>query len=212
MRCLKNYLKISHNITKHQNYCGEIYLSTEEYKNAIDIYTNAVKYYSDKFEIYYNLGISYAFINDFDVARKCFEETIKLNSNMYLAYFHLGQIALLYRDFEIAEYYFSKSLCDEKEAKSYLELAKIHIIKNQKEKAITDIDKALKADSSIYEEIQKEPVLIPIRKTITKPNESTKNKYEETELEKNVEQYLDNTYNLTKKLDDNEKANVIFNN
>ncbi len=36
-----------------------------------------------------------------------------------------------------------------KEAKAYFELAKIHIIKNQKEKAILDINNAIRKNSKI---------------------------------------------------------------
>ena len=94
---------------KQQRCCGEIYLEQKELKKAIEVYTNALKYYSDKYEIYYNLGICYSRINDFDIARKCFQKTVELNDDMYLAYYRLGQIALLYRDFDSAEENFSKS-------------------------------------------------------------------------------------------------------
>ena len=95
---------------------------------AIEVYTNAVKYNANNYELYYNLGVCYSRINDFDIARKCFQKTIELDEEMYLAYYRLGQLALLYRDFDVAEESFAKSLCNEKEAKAYFELAKIHII------------------------------------------------------------------------------------
>jgi len=187
---------------KQQKCCGEIYLKQKEYKSAIEIYTNALKYYQDKYEIYYNLGICYSRINDFDIARKCFQKTVEINEDMYLANYRLGQIALLYRDFDGAEENFSKSIYNEKEAKAYLELAKIHILKNQKEKAILDINNALKVDSSYYEEIIKEPIIYPIKNLIIKPEEETKIEYTETEQEKEIEEYLNDTYNLTKILNE----------
>jgi len=183
---------------KQQKCCGEIYLNQKQYKSAIEIYTNALKYYPDKYEIYYNLGICYSRINDFDIARKCFQKTVEINEDMYLANYRLGQIALLYRDFDGAEENFSKSIYNEKEAKAYFELAKIHILKNQKEKAILDINNALKVDSSYYEEIIKEPIIYPIKNLIIKPEEETKIEYTETEQEKEIEEYLNDTYNLTK--------------
>ena len=84
------------------------------------------------------------------------EKTVELNENMYLSYYRLGQIALLYRDFDSAEENFAKSSYNEKEAKSYFELAKIHMIKNQKEKAVLDITNAMKVDSSYYQIFKKE--------------------------------------------------------
>lgn len=183
---------------KLQNYYGEIYLSQKEFKKGIEVYTNALKYYSEKCEIYYNLGICYSRINDFDIARKCFQKTVELNDDMYLAYYRLGQIALLYRDFEVAEENFAKSLYNEKESKAYFELAKIHIMKNQKEKAILDINNAMKIDSNYYEISQKEPILFPIKYAIEKPKNQVIPDYKETEQEKETEAYLNDTYNLTK--------------
>ena len=187
---------------KHQKCFGEIFLEKREYKNAIEIYTNSVKYYPENYEIYYNLGVCYSMINDFAIARKCFQKTVEINEDMYLANYRLGQIALLYRDFDGAEENFSKSIYNEKEAKAYLELAKIHILKNQKEKAILDINNALKVDSSYYEEIIKEPIIYPIKNLIIKPEEETKIEYTETEQEKEIEEYLNDTYNLTKILNE----------
>ena len=177
---------------------GEIYLKQKEFKKAIEVYTNSIKYFPEKYEIYYNLGVCYSRINVFDIAKKCFQKTVELNDDIYLAYYRLGQIALLYRDFEAAEENFAKSLYNEKEAKAYFELAKIHVMKNNKEKAVLDINNAMKIDSSYYEISQKEPVLFPIKQLITKPQNEVKPEYKETEEEKEIEAYLNDTYNLTK--------------
>ena len=183
---------------KHQKCCGEIYLKRKELKKAIEVYTNSVKYYPDKYEIYYNLGVCYTKINDFDIAKKCFQKTVELNDDIYIANYRLGQIALLYRDYDSAEENFAKSLYNEKEVKSYFELAKIHVMKNQKEKAILDVNNAIKLDSSYYEIIQNEPILFSIKQSIIKPESETKPEYEETEQELEIEAYLNDTYNLTK--------------
>lgn len=184
----------------HQRCCGEIYLKRKEFKKAIEVYTNAVKYYPDKYEIYYNLGLCYSRINDFDIARKCFQKTVELDDDIYIANYRLGQIALLYRDFDSAEENFAKSLYNEKEVKSYFELAKIHIMKNQKEKAILDLNNAVKLDSTYYEKIQNEPILFSIKQAIVKPQNEVKPEYTETEQEIEIEEYLNDTYNLTKVL------------
>lgn len=185
---------------KPQKYCGDIYLEKKEFKNAIEVFTNAVKYKPENYDLYYSLGVCYARINDFDIDRKCFQKTVEINEDMYLAYYRLGQIALLYRDFESAEENFSKSLYNEKEAKSYLELAKIHTIKNQKEKAILDVNNAIKVNSKYYEIARKEPILFPIRDFIEKPDGKTQMEFNETEQELEIEEYLNDTYNLTKAL------------
>lgn len=177
---------------------GNIYLEQKEFKKAIEVYTNALKHLPENYEIYYNLGVCYARINDFDIARKCFQKTVEINEDIYLAYYRLGQIALLYRDFEVAEENFTKSLYNEKEAKAYFELAKIHVMKNQKAKAILDIRNCLKINSAYYEKVQNEPTLFPIKQSIEKPETQNKIEYEETEKEKEIDEYLNDTYNLTK--------------
>ena len=144
-------------------------------------------------------------INDFDIARKCFQKTVEINDDIYIAYYRLGQIALLYRDFDAAEENFAKSLYNEKEAKAYYELAKIHMMKNQKEKAILDINNSIKINSEYYQIIQNEPVLFPIKQSITKPEHEIKPEYTETKQELEIEAYLNDTYNLTKILNSQEE-------
>lgn len=191
---------------KQQKCFGKIYLQNKEYKNAIEVYTNALKHYPEDEDLYYNLGICYSRINDFDIARKCFQRTVEINDDMYLSNYRLGQIALLYRDFDGAEENFSKSIYNEKEAKSYIELAKIHILKNQKEKALLDINNALQVESSYYEVIKNEPIIYPIKHLIIKPEKETTSEYTETEQEKEIEAYLNDTYNLTKILNSKKRT------
>lgn len=192
---------------KLQKCYGQIYLEQKEYKKAIEVYTNSLKYKPESYEIYYILGICYARINDFEIARKCFQKTVEINEDMYNSYYRLGQIALLYRDFDVAEKNFAKSIYNEKEAKAYFELAKINIMKNQKEKAIMNINNAIKIDSSYYDITKKEPIFFSIKQSIIKPTTETKPEYEETELEKEIEEYLNDTLNLTMVL--NSKKNNI---
>lgn len=184
---------------------GQIYIEQKDFKKAIEVYTNALKYYPENYETYYNLGVCYSMINDFDIARKCFQKTVELNDDIYIAYYRLGQIALLYRDFDAAEENFAKSLYNEKEAKAYYELAKIHMMKNQKEKAILDINNSIKINSEYYQIIQNEPVLFPIKQSITKPEHEIKPEYTETKQELEIEAYLNDTYNLTKILNSQEE-------
>lgn len=189
---------------KPQKCYGQIYIEQKDFKKAIEVYTNALKHYPENYEIYYNLGVCYSMINDFDIARKCFQKTVEINDDIYIAYYRLGQIALLYRDFDAAEENFAKSLYNEKEAKAYYELAKIHMMKNQKEKAILDINNSIKINSEYYQIIQNEPVLFPIKQSITKPEHEIKPEYTETKQELEIEAYLNDTYNLTKILNSQE--------
>jgi hypothetical protein len=129
-----------------------------------------------------------------------------LNNNNYIAYYRLGQIALLYRDFDMAETYFANSAYKEKEAKSYYELTKIHMMKNQKDKAALTVQKAIEADSKYYIIAKEEPILFAIKEFIKKPETTQKKVQEETKTEQMIEEYLNDTYNLTKILNKQEES------
>ena len=184
---------------------GDLLIENKKFKSAAHIYTQAIKYNPDKADLYYNLGVVYSMVNEFSLAKECFEKTIEIDSNFYNSYYRLGQIALLYRDIESAERYFTQSLYGETEAKSYYQLAKIYIIKNDKNKSGIFINRAIEMNSKYYDIAINEPIFFPIRQTIEKPiNNETKDVIE-SEKERTISEYLDNTYDLTKVL--NEKKN-----
>lgn len=194
---LNNLLEVKPEIYEATQMLGELYLEKENYKKVIQVYTKSLKYNNEKYESYYNLAIAYSMINDFETAQKCYQKTVELNEDCYKAYYKLGQIALLYRDFDVAEQNFSKSLYNEKEAKSYIELAKISIIKNKKEKAVLYLNNAVKIDSSYYNIIKEEPMFFSMRNSIEKPKKEIKSNYPDSKMENKVEEYLNNTYELT---------------
>ena len=165
---------------KQAKYYGDLLIEKERFKEAINVYTKAIKYNDQKPELYYNLGIAYSRINEFSLAKNCFEKTVEIDSNLYNAYYRLGQIALLYRDIESAEKYFMQSLDGETEAKSYYQLAKIYLIKNDKNKAEMYLNRAVQSNPKYYELAKKEPIFFSINKSINKPNNSDQNQIIET--------------------------------
>ena len=185
---------------------GNLLMEKEKYKEAANAYIQAIKYNEENENLYYNLGVAYSRINEFPLAKTCFEKTIELNSNFYNAYYRLGQISLLYRDIENAENYFLQSIYGETEGKSYYQLAKIYMIKDDRNKSVIFINKAIEFDSIYFNIANEEPIFLPIKKQIEKPIESEKKEpIKESEEEKMISDYLDNTYDLTKVL--NEKEN-----
>jgi len=190
---------------KQVKVCGDLLTEQGKFKEAANVYTQAIKHHKDKADLYYNLGIAYARINEFSLAKDCFTKTVEIDSSLYNAYYRLGQIALLYRDMDSAEQYFTQSLDGEVEIKSYYQLAKIYMMKNNKNKAIIFLNKAIENSKYYYELVKEEPVFFPIKQLIIKPNEENFKKVEETEREKQISEYLDNTYDLTRIL--NEKEN-----
>ena len=186
---------------------GDLLMEKEKFKAAAYAYIQAIKYNEENEELYYDLGIAYSRINEFPLAKQCFEKTVQINSNNYNAYYRLGQISLLYRDIELAESNFLQSMYGETEGKSYYQLAKIYMIKNDKNKAIMFLTKAIDFNSKFYDDMINEPIFFQIKKQIEKPNNAEEKEIKESDKEKTISNYLDDTYNLTKILNEKENKN-----
>lgn len=182
---------------------GDLLLEKEQFKKASNIYIQGIKHNADKADLYYDLGIAYTRMNEFSLAKKCYEKTCEIDSNFYNSYYRLGQLSLLYRDIEAAEGYFLQSMYGETETKSYYQLAKIYMMKNDKNKAAMFINRAIEVDKKYYEIIEAEPIFLPIKQFIIEIEGGTEiQKIEETEKEKIISAYLDDTYTLTRVLDE----------
>lgn len=189
---------------------GSLLLEKEKFKEAVHIYAQAIKHNPDKADLYYNLGVAYCRINEFSLAKDCFEKTVEIDSNIYNAYYRLGQLSLLYRDIETAEKYFLQSIYGETESKAYYQLAKIYMMKNDKNKAATFLNRAIDSSSMYYDVAKEEPIFYPIKQLITPKEESLNNAMAESEQEKKISDYLDDTYNLTKYLNEKQQSNKQF--
>ena len=200
IQMLKKLVKQKPDFDNASEILGELLYENENFKEAITVYSNALKINEGNASMFYNLGIAYSRMNNFSLAKKSFEKAVEVDNNFYYAYYRLGQISLLYRDFETAEYYFLQAANKEYEAKAYYELSKIYILKNQKEKAVMYINRSIEHDPSLYEKTKNEPILFCLKNQIIKPKEEIKNEFELSEKEKVIEEYLNNTYNLTKNL------------
>jgi len=180
---------------------GDLFIEKERFNEAIDLYMNELKIYPDKYEIYYNLGIIYTRMNDFKRAKEYYEKAAELNSDFANSRYRLGQIALLYRDIDGAEDNFLSSLDGETEAEASLELSKIYALKNQPERALQYANRAVDLDSELYKRVQGEPLLFSVKKDVIPPTEEMASKGNVlSHKEKMVNEYLRDTYNLTKKI------------
>ena len=183
---------------------GDLLLEKEKFKGAINAYTQAIKNDSEKTEAYYNIGIAYSRINEFSFAKECFLRATKIDSNQFNAYYRLGQISLLYRDINEAEHFFLQSMYGETETKSFYQLAKIYMMKNDKQKAIMFLNKATEMSEEFYKKALEEPIFFSIKDQIIKNENDIE--YFESDMEKSISEYLDNTYLLTKVLDEKKKT------
>lgn len=182
---LNDLLKRKPDCYEASNLLGDMLYSQQRYKEAINIYTEALRYKPEDYNLYYNLGMVYIGLNDFQNAKICYEKAADINSKMYNAYYTLGQLSLIANDLEEAEKYFTESLYGEVEADSYFELSKIYMLKNEREKAITFIQKAVEIDVNYVKIARKEPIFIPIKQYIVEPE--TKNEPKEKLAEKELE-------------------------
>ncbi|MCL2383222.1 MAG: tetratricopeptide repeat protein [Oscillospiraceae bacterium] len=179
-----------------------MFLDQEKFSEAIDLYMNALKIHPDKYEIYYNLGIVYSRMNDFDLAKEYYQKAAELNHDFTNSHYRLGQIALLYRDVDGAEENFLNSLGGETEAEASFELAKIYVMKNKPEKAKMFANQAVDLDSKYYNIVQEEPLMYPVKEDVVPPKEDMAPKeHIVSHKEKMVNEYLQDTYNITKKID-----------
>ena len=184
---------------------GNILISKEMYKEAVNIYQDALKYNPLSFEINYNLGIAYTMINDFQNAKICYERAAEINSLVYNTKYSLAEIALIYKELEEAEKYFMEALeDDELAADSYYELSKISIIKGDKDKAIQYANIAIDINSAkVVPKIKKDPLFIPIIARISIPfnieeKEENKSKLEEKEVKS--KEHLEEMFEITRNL------------
>src|SRR5699024_434756 len=143
---------------------GEILIENEMYKEAVNVYQDALRYNQVNYDLYYNLGIAYTMLNDFQNAKTCYEKAAEINSLIYNAKYSLAEIALIYKDLEEAERRFIEAIEeDELSADAYFELAKINLIKGEKETAIQYITTAIDINpKKIVEKVKKDPIFIPI--------------------------------------------------
>ena len=150
---------------------GDILIEKEMYKEAVNVYQEALKHNPTSYELHYNLGIAYTMLNDFQNAKICYEKAAEINALLYNAKYSLAEIALIYKDLEEAERRFIEAIEeDELSADAYFELAKINLIKGEKDTAIQYITTAIDINhKKIVEKVKRDPIFIPIMGKISIP-------------------------------------------
>lgn len=200
---LEEILKQKPEYEKASNLLGEIFFEQEMYKEAVSVYMTALRYHSASYDLYYNLGMAYTMINDFQRAKEFYEKAAQINSLAYNAKLNLGQIALIYGDIDEAEKYFIQSSKQEDlESGSYYYLSQIALLKGDEDKAKNYMNVAVQLDPKIYKQAQKDPVFNPIKEKINPPEELNKEEQKSTlsKKEKNVGKHLMKTCILVKNL------------
>ena len=156
---------------KHLFCFGDILIDMEMYKEAVNVYQDALKYNPYSYDLNYNLGIAYTMLNDFQSAKIAYEKAADINNLAYALKYDLAEIALIYKEIEEAEKKFLEAINEEElSADSYYELSKIALIKNDKDTAIKYVNTAIDIDSKkIVAKVKKDPIFIPIMAKISIP-------------------------------------------
>ena len=203
---LNNLLNKKPDMLEASELLGDILIEKEMFKEAVNVYQEALKYTPINYELYYNLGIAYTMLNDFQNAKMSYEKAAQLNSLSYNSKYSLAQIALIYKDLEEAEKRFLEAIEDEElSAEGYFELAKIYLIKRDKDTAIKYINTAIDIDSkNIVEKVKNEALFIPIMTKISIPFnleeqqiENKKMTEKDKKVKKHLEEMCDKTRNLS---------------
>ena len=201
---LKNLLEKRPDYINASNLLGDILCQEEDFKEAINVYMAALKYNTNDYDIYFNLGIAYTRLNDFQNAKVCYEKAANINHEQYYAQYSLGQISLIYSDIESAEKYFTECIYSENlEPVAYFELSKIYILKGEKDKAITFVNKAIEIDESFKKKAFDEPILIPIKAYIVTPGKDETEKQPKRKISAKIKSnidYLERTYKVVENL------------
>lgn len=179
--------------------------SQEMYKEALNVYMNGLKFSPNNYDLYYNMGIVYTMLNDFENAKICYEKAATINSLMYHAYYSLGQINLIEMDLDEAEKYFTKCLDNkEQEADSYYELGKIYMFRGNHDMAVKYVNLAIELDNGFIKIANHEPLFIPVKSKFNMPiideEDISERKTTLSEKEKKAKEHLDKTYNVVGKL------------
>ena len=169
---------------------GDLLIEEQSYKEAAMVYMDALKYNPVSYDLNYNLGIVYTLLNDFN--------------NAHLAYnakYSLAEIALIYKDLDKAEEYFQQALNEEElSADCYFELAKINLMKGNRDIAIKYANLAVDLNSKkIAKKIEKEPLFMTIRNKISIPFnlEEKEDMPSYSKNEKLAKEHLENTTDIT---------------
>ncbi len=198
---LQNLLSKKPEYLKATILLGDICCDLEQYKEALNVYSNGLRYSPNDYDLLYNMGIVYTMLNDFQNAKMCYEEAAIINSLLYKAYYNIAQINLFSNDLDEAEQYFTRTLEDkELEADAYYNLGKIYMLRGDYENAVKFVNLAIQLDNNYIKIATNETMFIPILSKFNIPiideEDIEKKEISLTPKEQKAKEHLENTYNV----------------
>ena len=214
IQMLNNLIHNKPDYFKASELLGRLLCEQENFKEAINVYMNALRYNKEEsFEIYYNLGIAYTRLNDFQNAKDYYEKAAAINALNYKGYYNLGLISMLYDDLDEAEKFFIEGInVEDTEPECCYQLARIYLMRGEKERAINYLDRAINLDTSFAKRASEDPVFVTIERYIPKNiNEIKRKKLSMTKAEILAKEHLEETYTLVGKISKNDLKNMNIN-
>lgn len=180
---------------------GDVYCELEQYKEALNVYSNGLKYSPNDYDLLYSMGIAYTMLNDFQNAKICYEKAATINNLLYKAYYNIAQINLISNEFDEAEQYFTRTLEDkELEADAYYNLGKIYMLRGDCENAIKFVNLAIQLDNNYIKIATDETIFMPVVSRFNIPaideEDIVKKEISLTPKEKEAKEHLERTYNV----------------
>ena len=176
-------------------------------EESIEMLNNLIHIQPDNYEASKLLGDLLCEQENFKEAINVYMNALKYNKDNFEIYYNLG---IAYNE---AEKYFLEGLkVEDTEPESCYQLARIYLIRGEKEKAITYLDRAVSLDSSFAKKAAKDPIFITIQRYIPKNiNEKIRKNIKMTKLELDTKKHLEDTSYIVGRISKNDIKNMNMN-
>ena len=179
---------------------GDILCDKEEYKEALIIYNNGLKYSPNDYDLLYSMGIVYTMLNDFKNAKEYYEKAATINNLLFKAYYDIAQINLISNELDDAERYFTKALDDEElEPDAYYNLGKVAMLRGDYDNAVKFVNLAIQLNKKYVKIAMNEQIFIPVASKFDFPvieDEELEEKSTLSAKELKLKEHLEKTYKI----------------
>ena len=124
-KLIKKAIKLDKNIYYYENLAG-IFIKQEKWDKAVNLIKEAFITDSGSFTLWFDLGLAYKNLLDFEQSEKAYLKALKLNPNSEKANFNLAALYLLLNNPQGAIKYYTRALKinpDDRESQYFLSLA-----------------------------------------------------------------------------------------
>ena len=110
---LQDLFKLKPDYLEASKLLGNILQDEERFKEAVSVYMYALRYNPADYELYYNLGMTFTRLNDFQWAKEFYRKAAKINTYLYNGQYNLALIEMIQGELEQAEKYLQQAIKEE---------------------------------------------------------------------------------------------------